>query len=117
MAAGRKCHGRQPFEAGASRFRPGPDDGRLAMVIGMLPNGDRGRAEPTASGVPVIGGLIFATSATLFSGADHLQPGATAASLAPQIQADGPQPHRRIERRKKTMSPGTNQSPKVGGAC
>jgi multidrug efflux pump subunit AcrB len=52
------------FEAGASRFRPVLMTA-LAMVIGMLPMAiEAGQNQPL--GRAVIGGLIFATCATLF---------------------------------------------------
>ena len=52
------------FEAGGSRFRPVLMTA-LAMVIGMLPMAiEPGQNQPL--GRAVIGGLIFATSATLF---------------------------------------------------
>jgi len=52
------------FEAGASRFRPVLMTA-LAMVIGMLPIAiEPGQNQPL--GRAVIGGLIFATCATLF---------------------------------------------------
>src|SRR5438034_6069944 len=52
------------FEAGASRFRPVLMTA-LAMVIGMLPMAiEPGQNQPL--GRAVIGGLIFATCATLF---------------------------------------------------
>jgi multidrug efflux pump subunit AcrB len=52
------------FEAGGSRFRPVLMTA-LAMVIGMLPMAiEPGQNQPL--GRAVIGGLIFATCATLF---------------------------------------------------
>jgi multidrug efflux pump subunit AcrB len=52
------------FEAGGSRFRPVMMTA-LAMVIGMLPMAiEPGQNQPL--GRAVIGGLIFATCATLF---------------------------------------------------
>jgi multidrug efflux pump subunit AcrB len=52
------------FEAGGSRFRPVLMTA-LAMVIGMLPMAiEAGQNQPL--GRAVIGGLIFATCATLF---------------------------------------------------
>ena len=52
------------FEAGSSRFRPVMMTA-LAMVIGMLPMAIE-PGQNTPLGRAVIGGLIFATSATLF---------------------------------------------------
>jgi multidrug efflux pump subunit AcrB len=52
------------FEAGGSRFRPVLMTA-LAMVIGMLPMAiEPGQNQPL--GRAVVGGLIFATCATLF---------------------------------------------------
>ena len=52
------------FEAGGSRFRPVLMTA-LAMIIGMLPMAiEPGQNQPL--GRAVIGGLIFATCATLF---------------------------------------------------
>ncbi|SDP00926.1 efflux RND transporter permease subunit [Afipia sp. GAS231] len=63
MAAGANAMA-AAFEAGASRFRPVLMTA-LAMVIGMLPMAiEAGQNQPL--GRAVIGGLIFATSATLF---------------------------------------------------
>jgi len=63
MAAGANAMA-AAFEAGASRFRPVLMTA-LAMVIGMLPMAiEAGQNQPL--GRAVIGGLIFATCATLF---------------------------------------------------
>src|SRR5467141_482193 len=63
MAAGAKAMA-AAFEAGRSRFRPVLMTA-LAMVIGMLPMAiEAGQNQPL--GRAVIGGLIFATCATLF---------------------------------------------------
>jgi multidrug efflux pump subunit AcrB len=63
MAAGASATA-AAFEAGASRFRPVLMTA-LAMVIGMLPMAiEAGQNQPL--GRAVIGGLIFATCATLF---------------------------------------------------
>jgi multidrug efflux pump subunit AcrB len=63
MAAGANAMA-AAFEAGASRFRPVLMTA-LAMVIGMLPMAiEPGQNQPL--GRAVIGGLIFATCATLF---------------------------------------------------
>jgi multidrug efflux pump subunit AcrB len=63
MAAGTNAMA-AAFEAGASRFRPVLMTA-LAMVIGMLPMAiEAGQNQPL--GRAVIGGLIFATCATLF---------------------------------------------------
>jgi multidrug efflux pump subunit AcrB len=63
MAAGANAMA-AAFEAGASRFRPVLMTA-LAMVIGMLPMAiEVGQNQPL--GRAVIGGLIFATCATLF---------------------------------------------------
>src|SRR3954469_13515083 len=63
MAAGAKAMA-AAFEAGGSRFRPVLMTA-LAMVIGMLPMAiEPGQNQPL--GRAVIGGLIFATCATLF---------------------------------------------------
>jgi multidrug efflux pump subunit AcrB len=63
MAAGANAMA-AAFEAGSSRFRPVLMTA-LAMVIGMLPMAiEPGQNQPL--GRAVIGGLIFATCATLF---------------------------------------------------
>jgi multidrug efflux pump subunit AcrB len=77
------------FEAGGSRFRPVLMTA-LAMVIGMLPMAiESGQNQPL--GRAVIGGLIFATCATLFlvptifslvHGRQHLDSGHTAPETA-----------------------------------
>jgi multidrug efflux pump subunit AcrB len=98
------------FEAGGSRFRPVLMTA-LAMVIGMLPMAiEPGQNAPL--GRAVIGGLIFATCATLF-----LVPTVFslvhAASLTLQIRRR-PQLHRRIERR--TTCPRKTSKPQAGAA-